>query len=108
MLIDGERRNVNFGEMVDVDKSFLVVPRDGYRVNVIGFRKPGIANESGILIGKNDIRKRFSVDKKGRTYRVEVYAKKKFAGMVLVNFGRKPQDLLAFNPQKLSLPRLVE
>ncbi len=95
MLVDGEQRKVNFGEMVGVDKSFLVVPRKGYRVNVIGFKKRGIANESGIPIGKNDIQKRFSVDKKGRTYRVEVYLKKKFSGMVLVNFGLKSDNRLA-------------
>ncbi|MEE9503210.1 MAG: M99 family carboxypeptidase catalytic domain-containing protein [Candidatus Aminicenantaceae bacterium] len=95
MLVDSEEKKVNFGEMVDVDKSFLVVPREGYRVNVIGFKKTGVRNESGIPIGKSDIQKRFSVDKKGRTYRVEVYLKKKFSGMVLVNFGLKSDNRLA-------------
>jgi hypothetical protein len=92
MLVDKVEKKVNFGEMVDVDNSFLVVPKEGYRVNVIGFKKTGVRNESGIPIGKNDIQKRFSVDKKGRSYRVEVYSKKKFSGMVLVNFGLKSDN----------------
>jgi hypothetical protein len=95
MLVDSEEKKVNFGEMVDVDKSFLVVPREGYRVNVIGFKKTGVRNESGIPIGKSDVQKRFSVDKKGRTYRVEVYSKKKFSGMVMVNFGLKSDNRIA-------------
>jgi hypothetical protein len=95
MLVDSKEKKVNFGEMVDVDKSFLVVPREGYRVNVIGFKKTGVRNESGIPIGKSDVQKRFSVDKKGRTYRVEVYSKKKFSGMVMVNFGLKSDNRIA-------------
>ncbi len=96
MLIDGKEKNVNFGEIVGVEKSFLIVPQKGYRVNVIGFKKRGVRNESGVPIRERDIQKKFSVDKKARCYRVEVYSKKKFSGMVLVNFGRKPQDMVAF------------
>ncbi|MGB6375698.1 MAG: M99 family metallo-carboxypeptidase C-terminal domain-containing protein [Syntrophobacteria bacterium] len=101
--VDGDERKVDFGNMVEVAQSFLVVPEKGYRVNVIGFRKPGTHNESGIAIQKDDIKKRFSVDKKGRIYRVEVYREKKFSGMVLVSFSDEREDQIASDSSKVSL-----
>ena len=103
MQIDGEIKNVGFGEMVEVGQSFLVMPREGYRINVIGFKKPGTTNESGITIRQHDILKRFSVDKRGQIYRVEVYRKKKFSGMVLVSFSDKTRNPMASEPAKVSL-----
>jgi hypothetical protein len=102
ILIDGEEKKVVFGETVYVDKSFLVLPKTGYRVNVIGFKRPDVVNESGIAIEKNHILKRFSVDKTGYIYRVEVYCGKKFSGMVLVNFDDKHENLIASNPSEIS------
>jgi hypothetical protein len=101
--VDGDQRKVEFGNMVEVAQSFLVVPQNGYRVNVIGYRKPGTGNESGIAIHKDDIAKRFSVDKEGRLYRVEVYREKKFSGMVLVSFSNKGEDLIASDSSTVSL-----
>ena len=101
--VDGDERKVDFGNMVEVAQTFLVVPEKGYRVNVIGFKKPGTRNESGIAIRKDDIKKRFSVDKKGRIYRVEVYRGKKFSGMVLVSFSGKREDLITSDSSKVSL-----
>jgi len=95
MQIDGNVRPVNFGEMVDVEKCFRVEPKEGYRVNVIGFKKQRVFNESGVSIGRNDIQKRFSLDKKGKIYRIEVYRNKKFSGMVLVNFSPASKGLRA-------------
>ena len=106
--VDGDERKVDFGNMVEVARSFLVVPEKGYRVNIIGFKKPGSRDESGIAIHKDDIKKRFSVDKKGRIYRVEVYRKKKFSGMVLVSFSDKREDLLASDSSKVSLLNVSE
>jgi hypothetical protein len=87
MTIDGESRFVEFGHMVSVASRFSVLPEKGYRVNIIGYTSPGIHNECGIPISHGDIQKRFSVDKTGEKFRVEVYRDKRFAGMVLVNFG---------------------
>jgi hypothetical protein len=101
--VDGDQQKVDFGNMVEVAQSFLVVPEKGYRVNVIGFKQPGSGNESGIAIHKDDITKRFSVDKEGRIYRVEVYRKKKFSGMVLVNFSDKREDRIASDSSAVSL-----
>lgn len=102
MLVDGRQQDIKFGDMVTVDNSFLIVPREGYRVNVIGFRRQGTGNESGIPICKSDTSDRFSIDKDGRLYRVEVYRERKFAGMVLVNFGEKAETLQAAAPARVS------
>lgn len=88
MLIDGERRNLKMGSIIDVDTSFQVEPLEGVRVNVIGFVKNGVENESGISVNKDKFIKRFSIDKKGNLYRIEFYKGKKFAGMILVNFDK--------------------
>ena len=55
--------------------------------NIIGFTRKGTRDETGIPIELNSIRKRYSVDKKGRVYRVEVYKEDKFSGMVMVDFN---------------------
>ncbi|MDX1513142.1 MAG: M99 family carboxypeptidase catalytic domain-containing protein [Gammaproteobacteria bacterium] len=84
--IDGNRRTVGFGRVVEARDSFRVEPQEGYRVNVIGWRRKGVMNESGVLIRREEIAKRFSVDNDGTTYRIEVYRDDKFTGMVLVRF----------------------
>ena len=89
MEIDGEQREVPIGSIVQVEKHFNVSPLDGYRVNVIGWRKKGVKNESGVTITQNTFSRRFSVDRKGRLYRVELYRGKQFSGMVLVKFSTK-------------------
>jgi len=107
MQIDGTEHHVNFGKVVGVGQSFLVVPKEGCRVNVIGFKKPGIVNESGFSIRKNDLPRRFSIDRDGQVYRIEVYRKKKFSGMILVNFNGAPKTLGTAGSEKVSLLRLT-
>ncbi len=87
MEIDGVRREVPFGTTTAVGKRFSVHPPEGYRVNVIGWTRSGVQNEAEQAIERGQIRKRFSVDRSGTTYRVEVYREDKFSGMVLVKFG---------------------
>ncbi|EKO38907.1 MAG: hypothetical protein B193_2394 [Solidesulfovibrio magneticus str. Maddingley MBC34] len=86
MDIDGARREVPFGRVVDVRQGFSVAKGADYRVNVIGFSKPGLSDEAGAVIGRGDLKKEFSVDKAGLVYRVEVYRGEKFCGMILANF----------------------
>lgn len=86
MDIDGARREVPFGRVVDVRQGFSVAKGADYRVNVIGFSKPGLTDEAGAVIGRGDLKKEFSVDKAGLVYRVEVYRGEKFCGMILANF----------------------
>ena len=90
-VVDKEKRNIEFGTDIEVDDHFSVEHKDGYRVNIIGYTKKNTKNESGLTVSKKDFIKRFSLDKKGHIYRVEVYNTKnnKFAGMVLVKFKDK-------------------
>ena len=80
----------------------MIMPKKGYRVNVIGFKKTGISDESGVKIGQEDIMKRFSVDKSGNIFRVEVYRDDKFSGMILVNFSDENENLIASEPSNVS------
>ncbi|MCW8962630.1 MAG: succinylglutamate desuccinylase/aspartoacylase family protein [Gammaproteobacteria bacterium] len=88
MLVDGEEKQVTPGSIVDVDQAFRVETLEGYRVNVIGWSKKKLKNESGHDIYRNEIVKRYSIDKQGTIFRVELYKDKKFSGMVLVRFPR--------------------
>ena len=87
MRIDDIDTEVQLGGVVGVNRNFMIKPTAGYRVNIIGFTRKGTRDESGIPIDLANIRKRFSVDKKGQVYRVEVYKQDKFTGMVMVNFN---------------------
>ena len=51
-------------------------------------------------IDKSNIVDRFSIDKDGKIYRVEVYHEGKFSGMVLVNFDpeHSPSQEVAVAP----------
>ena len=89
-VVDGASQEVKFGSVINVKSWFEVTGPQGYLVNVIGWRKKGVKNESGQRIKKGRIAKRFSVDKDGNHFRVEVYRDPKFVGMFLVNFGRGP------------------
>lgn len=96
LMVDGEQKIVDLGEMINVKQHFKVLADGDYRVNVIGFSKRGVRNESGILVSQKDIAKRYSVDKESRKYRVEFYNGEKFCGMLLVNFvGEEELDFAA-------------
>ena len=83
--IDGINQNVKFGSIIDVKKWFLIKSDKKYRINVIGYtNKKKI--ETDIKIRKSNIINRFSIDKKGKIYRVEYYRADKFVGMILMRF----------------------
>lgn len=84
-IIDGKRVEVENGGIVKVEKNFEVVPREGMRVNVIGFSSSQ-KDEAGIKIAKQQIAKRYSIDVREKKYRVEFYEEDRFAGMVIVDF----------------------
>jgi hypothetical protein len=86
LQIDGKLQDVKFGSLIDVKDGFLVEPDSGYRVNVIGYTNKN-KKETGVLIRRSQIPKRFSIDKNGHIYRIEYYTKNKFAGMILINFN---------------------
>ena len=102
MTIDGNSREVAFGDMVSVDQWFCVTPNRDCRVNVIGYKRSGGGDEAGLRLVRNDFMRRFSIDRKGYKYRVEVYRKHKFAGMILVDFSRSASSrLLAAYPRSM-------
>lgn len=92
MKIDNKDALVPFGKVIEVKKNFLVHKQKDYRVNIIGFVHKHKKDESDLVVTKKQLNRRFSVDKSGKKYRVEVYETKtnKFAGMVLVKFSSKP------------------
>ena len=87
MSIDGDVHNISLGSIVNVNKDFNIHPIDGYRVNVIGFTRKGIKDESNRTIKLKNIRQRYSVDKESKIFRVEIYQGKKYCGMILVRFN---------------------
>ena len=87
ITIDGKSQEVELGTILPVDRQFLVQPIDGYRVNVIGLSLKNKRDESGMLVTRTMIAKRFSVDKNARRFRVEFYQKDHYCGMLLVDFN---------------------
>lgn len=90
--IDGEIKDIPLGSIVKVDEYFKVLPIDKQRVNVIGYTNKKHKNEAGLSIKKKYIMRRYSIDKNGKTFRVEIYdttdsKKGTYAGMFLVEFA---------------------
>ncbi len=83
----GSLKQIPLGNMIEVENNFIITPQEGYRFNVIGWTKKGVQSEAGHSIKQETISKRFSVDREGSIFRVEVYKDNKFSGMVLVKFG---------------------
>ncbi len=90
LLVDGVKKEVKLGDIVSVDKRFVVNRLDGYRVNIIGYTKKGYKSEHGLPISHRDIKPKFSIDKQGKLFRVEIYKQNQFCGMVLVDFSDQP------------------
>ncbi len=87
--IDGKIKDVTLGSLIEVKNYFNVQPDKRLRVNVIGYVNKKHKNESGLNIRKKYILKRFSIDKDGKRYRVEVYdsrEKNRFLGMFLAEY----------------------
>ena len=84
--VDGREETVAFGSILDVTDAAIVHPRPGYRVNAIGMDS-GRADESGLPLRRGDFQPRFSVDRRGTLFRVEVYSGKRFSGMFLLRFA---------------------
>jgi len=81
--IDGKIKEVKVPSIIKVKNYFKVLSKK--RVNIIGFSSK--ENEANIKITKSSLVKKFSIDKNENIYRVELYDKDSFCGMVLVDFG---------------------
>lgn len=100
MIVDGTLKKVPFGRIVPVQKQFRVKKLKDHRVNIIGFTRKGVRNESGITIEKDQILKGYSIDKKGCLFRVETYKRDKFSGMILVDFNPSKNTLKLASEKK--------
>lgn len=98
LTIDGRQAGVKIGEMVRVQRDFIVHEPGGYRVNAIGAQKEVNGSEAGVLMSRDDFAERFSLDQGGHVYRVEFYKDKAFCGMILVNFGPEQHPDLPKTP----------
>ncbi len=90
--VDGQVLEVPFGSLIKADEYIKVLPVKNQRVNVIGYSNKKYKNEVNLKIRKKNIARRYSIDKKGKMFRVEVYDTKKdkkgtYAGMFLVEFS---------------------
>ncbi|WP_333804458.1 M99 family carboxypeptidase catalytic domain-containing protein [Sulfurospirillum sp.] len=85
-IIDGKKTTAKIGSLMSAKNSFQVDPINGYRINIIGFSKPGVVSEGGIRVEPKDFIKSYAIDKDETTYMVHFYKDKKFCGMVNIKF----------------------
>ena len=107
VLADGRETDAAFGQVLEISKSLVVQPASGYRVNAIGYDS-GRKDESGELMTLKDFQPRFSVDRQGRLYRVEVYKDQRFSGMFLVRFVSGANRLTSNDPLPNAKDRLPD
>lgn len=103
ITIDGQEQSVPFGTIIPVSKKFKINIPNSYRTNVVGFAKPGQPDDGRTTIFQKQLNRKFSVDKAGKIYRVEVYNQDRFSGMILVDFrpkGIKKEPLVAQTARK--------
>ncbi len=83
--VDKELKDIAFGSLLEVKEYFMIKPSKEFRINVIGFQTHQ-KDECDVKIKKENIPSCFSIDTKGKVYRVEYYKENTFAGMILVKF----------------------
>ncbi|KFL33852.1 MULTISPECIES: M99 family carboxypeptidase catalytic domain-containing protein [unclassified Sulfurospirillum] len=86
LIIDGKKTSAKIGSLISAKNSFQIDPIQGYRINIIGYSKEGVINESGIKVTPNDFMKNYAIDKDETTYMVQFYKDKKFCGMINIKF----------------------
>ena len=107
LTVDGRPVEAALGTVVDVQEQFIVEAVEGYRVNVIGWRRKGQRDESGVPVLGKDLARRFSIDRDGLMYRVEFYRGPRFAGMLLVNLIRPEKNAASPQARNAVLPTTV-
>jgi hypothetical protein len=84
--IDGKFKTVSFGDVVEIQNNFRILPQHDMRVNVIGLVTDNKESQDDIIVRKKDILPRFSLDKQSQIFRVEFYKDGKFCGMLAAKF----------------------
>jgi hypothetical protein len=85
VIVDKKLKTVKKASYFSIYDDFEILKDKSFRVNVIGFKAKGHSNESGIKINSKKLNKRFSVDKNGKDFRVELYQEDKFCSMSIVH-----------------------
>ena len=86
VMVDGETKTVQKASVFYVNDDFKVLKSEGLRVNVIGYHSKNVKNESDVNVTLNSLNRKFSIDKKNRTYRIEFYRNNDFCFMSTVHF----------------------
>lgn len=86
VIIDGKRTSLDYTSDFSVSDDFNIIKKDGYRVNIIGYKAAGQVDESDIAIKLQDFDRRFSMDVNGLVYRIEFYKNDEFCSMSKVHF----------------------
>ncbi len=84
--VDGKKISATKTSEIFVSDDFKVSENNTSRVNVIGYAKRGVTNESDIDISYKNLNKRYSVDTSGKVFRVEFYKNNEFCSMIMVHF----------------------
>ena len=84
--IDGKKVLVPKASEIFVSDDFKISKTNKSRVNVIGYYKQGVKNESGIKISYKNLNKKYAVDKRSKIFRVEFYKNNEFCSMIMVHF----------------------
>lgn len=87
IIADGETKQIPLATDFFINVDFKVINEDPeIRTNVIGYTRKGKNDESGLLIRRDDLDSKYSVDTAQKSYRIEFYRQNRFCGMVLAHF----------------------
>ncbi|NPA29639.1 MAG: hypothetical protein GXO33_05580 [Epsilonproteobacteria bacterium] len=86
---DGYLKQIGVPDRFTFKKRFTVFAPKGIRVNVIGFSKKGVRNESGITVSATKLLPKYAMDRENRLFRVEFYEGKYFRGMVIAEKAKE-------------------
>jgi len=97
VIVDGVEQMAFFGDIILAEDYIFIESADGYRVNAIGamLGEGPRGDESGKKIYRKNFLSRFSVNKQGTSYRVEVYRGKKYVGTLIVQYQKTPNVTVA-------------
>jgi|GEM_PF-4788416 len=84
LLIDGEDREIEFGDVLDFEYNFMI-KKSKYRANIIGLKRDFKTDESSIIVDYDMLDGDFSIDRLKLEYRVEFYNDKdEFVGLIIL------------------------
>jgi hypothetical protein len=98
--LDGNVYTAKFGDILYAKNYVNVLPQRGYRLNAIGavVGNGPRGDESGIKIYKKAFQERFSLDKSGNQYRLEIYKGGKYAGTFILQYCKNVPEHPVFSP----------